>query len=47
MNKGFLESSKNYEFDEGGTNIVPKLVLGGGGILKKSKSTINKSEWWI
>ena len=29
MNKGFLESSKNYEFDGGGTNIVPKLVLSG------------------
>ena len=26
---------------------MPKLVLSGDGILKKSKSTINKSEWWI
>ena len=34
MNKGFLEPSKNYEFDIVCTNTVPKLIVELLGILK-------------
>ena len=34
INKGFLSSSKNYEFDGGCTNTVPKLFGGLVGFLK-------------
>ena len=34
MNKGLLEFSKNYEFDGGCTNTVPKLFGDLVGILK-------------
>ena len=41
INKGFLSSSKNYEFDDRVTNTVPNLVPRVAGILKKTKSTVN------
>ena len=34
MNKGFLSSSKNYEFDMGCTNTVPNSYCALLGILK-------------